>query len=78
MSIFMLHTVQTVTKWFAPSPLDVASYDIELKMEIQLWKLCNISRRLCEEVTAPKGAVAHTLGTTALGWKTQVLYRYTK
>jgi hypothetical protein len=27
---------QTVTKWFAPAPLDVASYDIELKMEIQL------------------------------------------
>jgi hypothetical protein len=34
---------QTVTKWFAPATLDVASYDIELKMEIKLWKLCNIS-----------------------------------
>jgi hypothetical protein len=55
---------QTVTKWFAPAPLDVASYDIELKMEIKLWKLRNNSRRLCEEVAAPKGAEAHTLGTT--------------
>jgi hypothetical protein len=54
--------------WFAPAPLDVASYDSELKMEIKLWKLRNILRRLCEEVAAPKGAEAHTLGTTALGY----------
>jgi hypothetical protein len=27
---------QTVTKWFAPAPLDAASYDIELKMEVKL------------------------------------------
>jgi hypothetical protein len=27
---------QIVTKWFAPAPLDVASYDIELKMETRL------------------------------------------
>jgi hypothetical protein len=29
-------TPHTVTKWFAPAPLDVASYDTELKMEIKL------------------------------------------
>jgi hypothetical protein len=35
-------------------------------MEIKLWELRNISRRLCEEVAASKGAEAHTLGTTGL------------
>jgi hypothetical protein len=25
-----------ITKWFAPAPTDVASYDNELKMEIKL------------------------------------------
>jgi hypothetical protein len=34
-------------------------------MEIKLCKLRNISRRLCEEVAAPKGAEAHNLETTA-------------
>jgi hypothetical protein len=29
-------------------------------------KLRNIWRRLCEEVAVPKGAEAHTLGTTVL------------
>jgi hypothetical protein len=45
-------------------------------MEVKLRKSRNISRRLCEEVAAPKGAEAHALGTTALednveevGWK---------
>jgi hypothetical protein len=61
---------QTVTKWFAPAPLDVASYDIELKMEIKLWKLRNILRRLCEEVVAAKDAEGHNLGTTGLDYKT--------
>jgi hypothetical protein len=54
------------SKWFAPAPLDVESYDIEWKMEIKLWTLRNISRRLCEEVAAPKGAEAHALRTTGL------------
>jgi hypothetical protein len=27
---------QRVTKWFAPAPLDVTSYGIELKMEIKV------------------------------------------
>jgi hypothetical protein len=58
--------LQTVTKWFAPAPLHVVSYDMELKMEIKLWEFRNISRRLCEEVVAPKSAKAHTLGTTGL------------
>jgi hypothetical protein len=57
---------QTVTKWFAPAPLDATSYDTELKIEIKLWKLCNILRHLCEEVAAPKDAEAHILGTTKL------------
>jgi hypothetical protein len=57
---------QTVTKWFAPAPLDVASYNTELRMEITLWKFLKISRGLCEEVAALKGANAHILGTTAL------------
>jgi hypothetical protein len=60
---------QAVTKWFAPAPLDVACYDIELKMEIKLWKLRNISRRLCEAVAAPKGAEEHTFGTTDLRYR---------
>jgi hypothetical protein len=59
---------ETVTKWFAPAALDVASYDTELKMEIKLWTLRNISRRLCEEVTAPKGDEAHTFGPTVLAY----------
>jgi hypothetical protein len=65
---------QIVTKWFVPAPLDVKSYDTELKMEIKWWKLSNISRRLCEEVVAPKGTKVHTLGTTSVHfmfWKTQ-------
>jgi hypothetical protein len=49
--------------------LDVASYGIELKMEIKLWKLRNISQRLCEEVAARKGTEAHTLRTTGVGGK---------
>jgi hypothetical protein len=59
---------QTVTMWFELAPLDVASYDIEMKIEIRLWKLrsTSISRCFCEEVAAAKGAEAHTLGTTAL------------
>jgi hypothetical protein len=36
-------------------------------MEIKLWKLRNVSRRLWEEVVALKGAEARTLETTALG-----------
>jgi hypothetical protein len=42
------------------------SYDTELKMEMKLWKLRNISRWFCKEVVAPKGTEAHTLGTIGL------------
>jgi hypothetical protein len=50
------YSVHTISKGFR----------IELKMEIKLRKLCNISQRLCEEVAALKGAKAHTLETTGL------------
>jgi hypothetical protein len=50
--------------WYSPAPLDVASYDIELKMEIKLWKMRNILRSLCEEIETPKGAEAEA--TTGL------------
>jgi hypothetical protein len=54
------------SKWFVTALLDVASYNTELKMEIKLRKLRNISRHLFEEVGALKDAEAHTLGTTGL------------